>query len=147
MKSNRAGVSRHREMLESLRKIRDAMRSPYDPNPRRRRDVVRFLAQRRSRSHEEWHREFAVERGIPLSFVAWYRDTCSKYFGYDLSAAVPDDKLVEDLGFGDATWGDADWDILEQYEAEFDGKRPPLENVTTFGHFLEALWTQARKDG
>ena len=86
-------------MLQFLQKVRDTMRSPYDPNPHRRSEVVRLLAQRPSRSHEEWQREFAPE--MPLSFIAWYRDTCSKYFGYDLSAALPDDRLVEDLGFFD----------------------------------------------
>jgi hypothetical protein len=128
-------------MLKFIQKVRDAMRSPYDPNPHRREEVVRFLAQRPSHSHEEWRREFAPE--IPLSFIAWYRDTCSKYFEYDLSAALPDDRLVEDLGFFDATWSDADWDILEDYEAQFSCKRPPLERVTTFGQFLEALWSHA----
>ena len=132
-------------MLKFLQKVRDAVMSPYDPNPHRRAGMVRFLAQRASRSHEEWHREFADARGIPLSFVVWYRDTCSKYFGYDLSAALPDDRLIEDLGFFDATWSDADWDILEGYDAEFGCKRPPLEHVTTFGQFLEALWSHAHE--
>jgi AcrR family transcriptional regulator len=128
-------------MLKLLQKVRDAIRSSYDPNPHRRAEVIRFLAERPSRFHDEWHRDFAAARGIPLSFVAWYLDTCSKYFGYDLSAALPDDRLVEDLGFSDATWSDADWDILEDYEAQFGCKSPPLEHVTTFGQFLEALWT------
>ena len=100
--------------------------------------------------HEEWHREFAAAHGIPLSFVTWYRDTCSKYFEYDLSAALPADRLVEDLGFGDATWSDADWDILEDYEAAFGCKRPPLEHIKTFGQFLVALWLHSQahaKDG
>ena len=117
------------------------MRSPYDPNSDRRSEVVHLLAQRPSRSHEEWQREFAPE--MPLSFITWYRDTCSKYFGYDLSAALPDDRLVEDLGFFDATWSDADWDILEDYEAQFGCKRPALEHITTFGQFIEALWSHA----
>jgi hypothetical protein len=130
-------------MFKFLQKVRNAVRSPYDPNPHRREEVVRFFAQRPSRSHADWHRDFGAARGIPLSFVAWYRDTCSKYFGYDLSAVLPDDRLVEDLGFFDATWSDADWDILEDYEAQFGCKRPPLEHVTTFGQFLEALWSHA----
>lgn len=140
-------VNRHRPMFKFLQKVREAVRSPYAPNPRRREEVIRLLAQRVSRSHEEWHREFAAPRGIPLSFVAWYRDTCSKYFEYDLSAALPDDRLVEDLGFSDATWSDADWDILEDYEAKFHCKRPQLEQVTTFGQFLEALWSYAHANG
>jgi hypothetical protein len=127
-------------MLKFLQKVRDAIRSPYDPNPHRRAEVVQFLAQRASRSHEQWRHEFAPD--IPISFVAWYRDTCSKYFGYDLSAALPSDRLVEDLGFGEATWSDADWDIVEDFEAEFDCKRPRLDHITTFGEFLAALWSQ-----
>ncbi len=128
-------------MLEFLKKVRDAMRLLYDPNPHRRAEVVRLLGQRTSRSHEEWQREFASD--IPLSFVAWYRDTCSKYFEYDLSAALPDDRLVEDLGFFDATWNDADWDILEDYEVQFGCNRPLLDHVTTFGQFIQALWSNA----
>jgi hypothetical protein len=116
------------------------VRPPYDPNPHRRAEVVRFLAERPSRSHEEWHRDFASSSGIPLSFVVWYRDACSKCFGYDLSAALPDDRLVEDLGLFDATWSDADWDLLEDYEAQFGCKPPPLEHVQTFGQFIEALY-------
>jgi len=128
-------------MLKFLQKVRDAMRSSYRPNPCRREQVVQFLAQRPSRSHEEWRRDFAPE--IPLSFIAWYRETCSKCFGYDLSAALPDDRLVEDLGFSDATWSDADWDLLEDFEGQFGCKRPALAHVTTFGQFLEALWSHA----
>lgn len=127
-------------MLKFLQKVRDALRTPYDPNPHRRTEVVQMLAQRPSRSHEEWHREFAPD--IPPSFIAWFRDTCSKYFGYDLSAALPSDRLVEDLGFGDATWSDADWDIIEDFEAEFRCKRPRLDRIITFGEFLEALWSE-----
>ena len=134
---------RNRPTLKILQKVRSALRSTYDPDPQRRAEVVQFLAQRPSRSHEEWHREFAAARGIPLSFVVWFRDTCSKYFEYDLSAALPEDRLVEDLGFGDATWDDADWDIIEDYEAKFGCKIPSLDHVTTFGQFLGALWSHA----
>lgn len=127
-------------MLKFLQKIRNAIRSPYDPNPHRRAEVVQFLAQRHSRSHEEWQREFAPD--IPFSFVAWYRDTCSKYFDYNLSAALPSDRLVEDLGFSDATWSDADWDIVEDFEAKFRCNRPRLDRIITFGEFLDALWSE-----
>ncbi len=115
------------------------MRSQYAPDPDRRKEVIRRLAQRPSLSHVEWQREFAPD--IPISFVAWYRDTCSKYLEYDLSAALPDDRLVEDLGLYDATWSDVDWDILEDYEGQFGCKRPPLEHVTTYGQLIKALWS------
>src|ERR1039458_5139567 len=75
-------------MLKVFQKIADVLRPRYDPNPRRRDEVVRFLAQRPVLTHEEWHRLFAADRGIPLDFVRWFRDTCSKYFEYDLSAAL-----------------------------------------------------------
>ena len=143
--SQRSATSHN--MIKFLQKVRDAVRTPYDPNPHRREEVVRFLAQRFVRSHEEWHRDFAAAHGIPLSFVTWYRGTCSKHFGYDLSAALPDDRLVEDLGLFDATWSDADWDIIEDYEAQFGCKQPPLEHVATFGQFIEALWSAALHSG
>jgi len=111
--------------------------------------VLHFLAGRTALSHEEWHRRFAADRTISLEFVRWFRDTCSKYFEYDLSAALPDDRLVEDLGMYDATWSDVDLDILEDYEARYrtqlsdDG----LGSITTFGQLLEALWLQAQSGG
>ena len=134
-------------MLKVFQKIADVLRPRYDPNPRRRDEVVRFLAQRPVLTHEEWHRLFTADRGIPLDFVRWFRDTCSKYFEYDLSAALPDDRLVEDLGMYDATWGDVDWDILEDYESRYDAKIPSDEQprIKTFGQFLEELWSHAQK--
>jgi hypothetical protein len=47
----------------------------------------------------------------------------------------------------DATWGDADWDILEDFESHFGANVPVAnqERVTTFGQFLEMLWSQAQK--
>ena len=133
-------------MSKFLKKLKDVLRSPYAPNPHRRKEVVHNLAQRDSLTNEEWHHQFAEPLGIPLSFVAWYRDTCSEYFGYDLSAALPNDKLIDDLGLFEATWGDSDWDILEDYEAQFKCKRPLLEDATTFGQFLEQLWVNAQKN-
>ncbi|MBM3861743.1 MAG: hypothetical protein FJ395_19130 [Verrucomicrobia bacterium] len=126
-------------------KIADKLRMPYDPNPLRRDEVVRFLSQRPSFSHEEWQARFAPD--IPLDFIRWFREACSRYFEYDLSAALPDDRLVEDLGMYDATWGDVDWDILEDYEGEYDAKIPPDEQlgIKTFGQLLEALWLHTQK--
>jgi hypothetical protein len=90
--------------------------------------------------------QFAAPHGIPLEFVTWFRETCSRYFEFDLSAALPDDRLVEDLGMFDATWGDVDLDILEDYEKHygtaFPRKRP--QPIKTFGQFLDALWSHAQ---
>jgi hypothetical protein len=126
-------------------KIADKLRMPYDPSPLRRDEVVRFLSQRPPLSHEEWHRRFAG--GIPLDFVRWFRDACSQYFEYDLSAALPEDRLVEDLGLFDATFSDVDMDILEDYEARYGAKIPDdgQTRITTFGQFLETLWLYAQK--
>ncbi len=132
-------------MNNLLLKIADKLRVPYDPSPLRRDEVVRFLSQRPALSHEEWHRRFAPD--IPLDFVSWFRDTCSKYFEYDLSAALPDDRWVEDLGLYDATFGDVDMDILEDYEARYGAKLPDDGHTCfpTFGQFLRALWLYAQK--
>ena len=91
-------------------KIADKLRMPYDPSPLRRDEVVRFLSERPSLSHEEWQRRFAPK--IPLDFVSWFRDMCSKNFELDLSAVLPSDRLFEDLGLHDATWGDVALDIV-----------------------------------
>jgi hypothetical protein len=126
-------------------KLADKLRMPYDPSPLRRDEVVHFLSQRPTLSHEEWHRRFASD--IPLDFVRWFRDACSQYFEYDLSAALPDDRLVEDLGMRDATFSDVDMDILEDYEARFGAKIPDdaQPRITTFGQFLRVLWLYAQK--
>src|SRR6267143_837118 len=51
-----------------------------------------------------------------------------------------------------ATWGDADWDIFEEYSGEFGCNWPKCEgmktiatfgDVKTFGKFLETLWAHA----
>jgi hypothetical protein len=135
-------------MLKIIQKIGNVLRHPYDPNPHRRAEVIRFLAQRPVRSHEEWHRDFAEAQGIPLSFVIWYRDTCSKNFEYDLSAALPDDRLREDLGMFDATWGDVDLDIVEDYESHYGVKliTHPPQPITTFGQMMSGLWSQLPRE-
>jgi hypothetical protein len=136
-------------MLKVLQKLGEMLPGRYAPNLRRREEAVRFLAQRQALTHEEWHHRFVSERGIPLDFVCWFRDACSKYFEYDLSAALPEDRLVEDLGMYEATWGDVDWDILEDYESRYGAKIPADEQsgITTFGQFLEELWSHAEKHG
>lgn len=126
-------------------KIADKLRMPYDPSPLRRDEVVRFLSARPPLSSEEWHRRFAPD--IPLDFVRWFRDACAQYFEFDLSAALPDDRLVEDLGMYDATFSDVDTDIVEDYEARF-GVKLPAEgepSVITFGQLLERLWFYAQQ--
>ena len=133
-------------MLKLVERIAEALRPRYHPNPRRRREVVAFLSLRRARSDEEWHQDFAAERGVPLEFVRWFRDTCSRYFEYDLSAAVPEDRLVDDLGMYEATWGDVDRDIFEEFEGHFDAKVPAdaQASIVTFGQLLNVLWSHAK---
>jgi hypothetical protein len=125
-------------------KIVDKVRMPYDPSPLRRDEVVRFLSERPTLSHEDWQRRFTPD--IPLDFVRWFRDACSQYFEYDLSAALPDDKLVEELGMYDATFSDVDMDILEDYEARYHAKIPDdgQTRITTFGQLLQTLWLPAQ---
>lgn len=124
-------------------KITDKLRTPYAPSPLRRDEVVNFLSQRPLLDQEEWQQRFAPD--IPLDFVRWFRDACSRYFEYDLSAALPDDRLVEDLGLYDATFSDVDMDILEDYEAHYHAKIPDggETRITTFGQFLRTLWSYA----
>ena len=59
-------------MLKIFQKIADVLRPRYDPNPRRRDEVVRFLAQRPVLTHEEWHRLFAATAAFrSTSFVGF----------------------------------------------------------------------------
>jgi hypothetical protein len=133
-------------MRKVFLRIADALRTKYQPSPLRRAEVVQFLAKRSVLSHDEWHRRFAAPRGIPLDFVRWFREGCSGHFEYDLSAALPEDRLIEDLGMFDATWGDVDLDILEDYEHRYHTKLPQkgLEPILTFGQLLEVLWSHAK---
>jgi hypothetical protein len=130
-------------MHKFLLRVADKLRMPYDPSPLRRDGVVRFLSQRPSLSHEEWHRRFAAD--IPLDFVSWFRSACSEYFEYDLSAALPEDRLVEDLGKYDATFSDVAMDILEDYEGRYHVRLPVEEepHIQTLGQFLGTLWKYA----
>ena len=133
-------------MRNLILRIADAFRSSYNPSPLRKAEVTELLAGRAALSHEDWFRRFAKDRGIPLHFVVWFRETCSRCFGYDLSAALPDDRLLEDLGARDATWSDLDLDILEEYK-EYYGVPFPTEQrkpIRTFGELLDALWSHAR---
>ena len=134
-------------MHKILLKLADAFRTRYDPSPLRRAEVIRLLAQRPPLSHEEWHRRFAGTGGIPLQFIVWFRDTCSRCFGYDLSGALPEDRLVDDLGARDATWGDLDLDLLQEYQDYYGTPFPTEERteIITFGELLNALWSHARE--
>jgi hypothetical protein len=132
-------------MPNLLAKIADRLRTPYSWSRVRRAEVVELLSQRQPMSHEEWQRRFAPD--IPLDFVCWFRDTCSRYFEFDLSAALPSDRLIEDLGMFHATWPDADWDILEDYGSKYGAKIPKDEpRILTFGDFLHTLWKYAQKN-
>jgi hypothetical protein len=133
-------------MKNLLKKIIDKLRMPYDPNPTRRAEVVQLLSKRSTLSDEEWHQQDITTKEIPLSFVSWFRATCSTYFGYDLSAALPTDRLVEDLGMYEATFSDIEMDIIEDFEAKYGTKytAPMQSEITTFGQLAEMLWSQAK---
>jgi hypothetical protein len=128
-----------------LAKIADKLRTPYSWSRTRRAEVVEFLSRRQPLTHEDWQRRFAPD--IPLDFVRWFRDACSRYFEFDLSAALPEDRLIEDLGLFYATWPDVDWDIFEDFEDKFGAERPrdPQPQILTFGDFLRRLWNYAQK--
>ena len=132
-------------MPNLLDKIVDRMRTRYSWSRVRRAEVVEFLSRRQPMSHEEWQRRFALD--IPLDFIYWFRNTCSRYFEFDLSAALPDDRLIEDLGMFHATWPDVDVDVLEDFGSKFRAKIPEDEpRVLTFGDFLRTLWKYAHKN-
>jgi hypothetical protein len=126
-------------------KIADKLRMPYDPSPLRRDEVIRFLSARPPLSNEQWQCRFAPD--IPLDFVSWFRDMCSKNFEFDLSAALPEDRLVEDLGMFDATFSDVDMDILEDFEARYHARIPDdgQPRITTLGQLLRKLWLHAQQ--
>ena len=129
---------RLKEVLDQLKRVQW-----NGPSKHRRAEAQRLLERRPTLSNEEWHRRYAAPHSIPLSFVAWYRDTCSKYFEFDLSAALPTDRLVEDLGAGDATWCDVDLDIAEEFKGEFNVPWPDTTGVLTFGDLFGRLWSAA----
>jgi hypothetical protein len=131
-----------------FRSIANVFRNTYDPDKAVRSKVICDLADRPSMSDQEWHTRFASAHGIPLSFVIWFRKVCSDSFGYDLSAALPDDRLIEDLGLFGGTWDDVDLDILEDYEFKFglDLQDDALREVETFGEFILSLWEQVPND-
>jgi hypothetical protein len=134
-------------MLKVLQQLAEMPPGCFEPDLRRREEVVRFLAGRPALTHEEWHRRYAGDRGIPLDFVRWFRNACSRHFEYDLSAALPGDGLVEDLGMCAATWADVEWDILEDCKQRYGGELPTGEQsrIATLGEFLEELWLNAQK--
>ncbi len=130
---------------EILTAIASRFRSQCGPDQSRRAQVIESLARREQLSHAEWHQRYAAAEGIPFEFVAWFRDTCSRYFEFDLSAALPTDRLVEDLGMCEATWSDVDDYILNAFE-RWSGVPIP-EDITfyTFGDFLGCLWMHSRE--
>jgi hypothetical protein len=130
-------------MRNVLQQLAELPCSLFQPDLRRREEVVRFLSERPALTHEEWHRRFVAERGIPLEFVRWFRNTCSKHFEYDLSAALPADRLVEDLGMCEATWGDVEWEIWEAC----GGRLPPEDHarIATLGELFQQLWSNPQK--
>jgi len=130
-------------MIELFQRIADAIRSPYAPDPHRRKEILEVLSRRPALSNAEWHNRYTQAYKIPIEFTSWYRETCSKCFEYDLSGALPDDRLVDDLGLYDATWGDTDWDILE--ECGIDLEDEGLKDIQTFGELLNYAWEKTQE--
>jgi len=139
LNSNVSLMNIFRRMIERWQQWAYDRGHTYGPNPKRRREVIRMLSQRPVLSDEDWHQRFYSETTIPLTFTTWVRKALSKYFGYDLSRAVPDDRLVRDLGLYEATWDDTHWDIFEDFQGTFDTDLPPqddLEKVVTLDDFI-----------
>jgi hypothetical protein len=129
---------------EIMTAIISRFRSPCGPDHARLKEVQETLSCRPSLSHDEWHQLYAAKEGIPFEFVVWFRETCSRYFEYDLSAALPDDRLMEDLGMCEATWSDVDDYILNAFERWSGIPMPDDVCFYTFGDFLRSLWIHAK---
>jgi hypothetical protein len=133
-----------RRIIERWQQLAYDRGHTYGPNPKRRREVIQMLSQRPALSDEDWHQRFYSETTIPLTFTTWVRKTLSKYFGYDVSRAVPDDRLVQDLGLFEATWDDTDWDIFEDFQGTLDADllhQDYLEKIVTLDDFIRIFWS------
>ena len=120
-------------MRNLIAKMRDLLRPGYDPDPTRRLEVIALLAERKPMSDSDWLRQLDVS-GIPSEFVASFRVRCSEAFGYQLDAALPGDRLVDDLGLYSATWSDTDMDILEAFDIQMKSvPEDRLQQTETMG--------------
>ena len=131
-------------MLKFFQQLKSIFSNFYDPNMNRRKEVELFLSNRTTLTDEEWYSQYSNEIGASLEFIQWFRSTCTNVFGYNLSSAIPSDRLIEDLGMYKATWGDVDWDLLEIFEGEYGLTVPETElsSAKTFGELLNTLWIQ-----
>jgi hypothetical protein len=131
-------------MIERWQQLAYDRGHTYGPSSKRRREVIQMLSQRPALSDEDWHQQFYSETNIPSTFTAWVRKAFSTYFGYDLTRAVPGDRLTQDLGLFEATWGDTDWDIFEEFQAVFDADLPnqdDLDKIVTLDDFIRIFWS------
>jgi hypothetical protein len=115
-----------------------------------REEVVTRLASRPILSDSQWKAEFYPTAEIPESFITWFRQSISKGWGFDLSQAVPTDRLVEDLGLGTATWNDTYLDIVEDlmdaYEVTMPDSKGLLDkSISTLDDMLQLFWEHASR--
>jgi hypothetical protein len=115
-----------------------------------REEVVTRLASRPILSDSQWKEEFYPTAEIPESFITWFRQSISKCWGFDLSQAIPTDRLVEDLGLGTATWNDTYLDIVEDlmdaYEVSMPESRGLLDkSITTLDDMFHLFWKHASR--
>ncbi|MAG55634.1 MAG: hypothetical protein CMJ83_05015 [Planctomycetes bacterium] len=141
------GIDCFRMFVRIWQWIRDAIArvGSYGPNLERRYEVSVRLAQLPSLSDAEWITQRSGSTPIPPAFVSWFRKCLEECFEFNLSAAAPDCRLVEDLGMFDATWSDVTWDIDDAFESAFGfqivhatGDDDP--DIETLEDYLCYLW-------
>jgi len=100
-----------------------------------RKEVVTSISSRPILSDSQWKAKFYPTADIPESFITWFRQSISNCWGFDLSQAVPTDRLAEDLGLGTATWNDTYLDIVEDlmdtYKVSMPESRELLDKSIT----------------
>jgi hypothetical protein len=115
-----------------------------------REEVVTRLASRPILSDSQWKAEFYPTAEIPESFITWFRQSISKCWGFDLSQAVPTDRLVENLGLGTATWNDTYLDIVEDLMDAYEVTMPESQglldkSITTLDDMFHLFWEYASR--
>lgn len=144
LNSNVSLMNIFRRLIERWQQLAYDRGHTYGPNPKKRREVIQMLSQRPVLSDEDWHQRFYSETSIPTTFTARVRKVLSTYFGYDLTRAVPGDRLVRDLGLFEATWDDTDRDIFEEFQVTFDADLPrqdDLDKIVTLDDFIRIFWS------
>jgi hypothetical protein len=117
---------------------------PLGPHRAARRSIKAKLAVRPNLSDTEWASRLEPAVAVPAAFVGWFRRSASRAFGFDLSAALPSDRLMEDLGLYEATWSDAEMDVDVDVECDFNVQIPDdsarRKAIQTLGAWAEYYW-------